>query len=196
MTRRMEQLAKLFFLTLMGALGAMLAGLIRYGGTIFMFSDPGFLFVSFGISGALMFAFYHLRGVSEAITASVIMSAVQFMTTTHWTNETAGLIWSFGVNTPALLLVYLFEKRFSLSRQLKTIVVASGYALILGFLTMTIMAIQQTESLAGFVIMQNCIDGFLLGLGLVAGITAGEMLLDALDHHATAIARKHTYHHS
>jgi hypothetical protein len=62
MVRYVEQIASLAFLTLAGVIGSAVVGLMVHGSGVFNTEDVGFSFVSFGLSGAFIFAFYHVRG--------------------------------------------------------------------------------------------------------------------------------------
>ena len=61
-----------------------------------------FAYVAFGLTGAFIFAFYHVRGLSEAITAAVCTSAVQFIVATASMPVLYSGFWSFGVNLPVV----------------------------------------------------------------------------------------------
>ena len=94
----------LSFMTLIGVMGSGVMGLLAYGGEISNYASPGFAFLSFGLSGAFIFAFFHIRGTSEAITVAVVVSTIQFGVALGWIKPINTAIWSYGVNIPVVML--------------------------------------------------------------------------------------------
>lgn len=184
MARFVEQVSKLAFLTLMGLVGSVVVGLMVHGSEVFDTTHIGFSFVSFGLSGAFIFAFYHVRGLSETITAAVVTSAVQFAIATNWITTLNAAIWSFGVNLPLILAAFLFERKLAPFRQYKFIVVALLYGAMFVLLTLVVSWLGTAQMLPATVFRQNFLDGLLIGLGLSVGIAAGEALVHSLEQHS------------
>jgi len=179
------QVLKLVLLTCTGLAGSIVIGLMVYGSEVFHFQSVGFSFVSFGLSGAFIFAFYHVRGLSETITAAVVVSAIQFAASTAWITVLYAAIWSFGVNLPLILVAFLFERKLAPFRQFKFGVVAVLYGAMFVLLTLLVAWLTGARLMAASVFRQNFFDGLLIGLGLALGIEAGEAFIYSLEHHAS-----------
>ncbi|MEK9138086.1 MAG: hypothetical protein AAB393_13250 [Bacteroidota bacterium] len=177
MVRYVEQISKLVFLTLTGIIGSVVVGLMVYGNDVFNTTHVGFSFISFGLSGAFIFAFYHVRGLSETITAAAVASAIQFGLASTWITTVNAAVWSFGVNLPLILVAFLFERKLAPFRQYKFIVVALLYGVMFVLLTLFVSWLTTSQMLPATVFRQNFVDGLLLGLGLALGIEAGEALV-------------------
>ncbi|MFN0157151.1 MAG: hypothetical protein ACKVRP_03655 [Bacteroidota bacterium] len=196
MTKYIEQLSKLAFLTLTGVIGSVVVGLMVYGNEVFGMTHIGFSFVSFGLSGAFIFAFYHVRGLSETITAAVVTSALQFAVASSWITPLNAAIWSFGVNLPLILVALIFERKLSPFRQYKFVVVALLYGVMFVLLTMFVSLLSGMQMLPPTVFRQNFVDGALIGLGLALGIEAGEALIHSLEHHQSLKHHGHIEKHA
>lgn len=181
------QLVKLILLTVAGVAGSIVIGLMRYGGDVFNMSSIAFSFVSFGLSGAFIFAFYHVRGLSETITAAVVVSAMQFVVSTAWITVLNAAVWSFGVNLPLILVAFLFERKLAPFRQFKFVVVALLYGAMFVVLTLLVAWWTAETLLPASVYRQNFVDGLLIGLGVAIGIEAGEALIHSFEHHSTPL---------
>lgn len=184
MIRYVEQISKLAFLTLAGVVGSVVVGLMVYGNEVFNTTHVGFSFVSFGLSGGFIFAFYHVRGLSETITAAALTSALQFAIASTWITPVNAAIWSFGVNLPLILVAFIFERKLSPFRQYKFIVVALLYGAMFVLLTLFVSMLGASQMLPGSVFRQNFFDGLLIGLGLSIGIEAGEALVHSIEQHS------------
>lgn len=184
MERYAEQLSKLAFLTITGVVGSIVVGLMAYGNEVFDMTHIGFSFVSFGLSGAFIFAFYHVRGLSETITAAAVTSAVQFAVSSSWITPLNAAIWSFGVNLPLILVAFIFERKLAPFRQYKFVVVALLYGVMFVLLTLVVSLFGGTQMLPASVFRQNFTDGLLIGLGLALGIEAGEALVHSIERHS------------
>lgn len=184
MVRYVEQISKLTFLTLTGLIGSVVVGLMVYGNDVFNPTHIGFSFVSFGLSGAFIFAFYHIRGLSETISAAVIASAVQFAIASTWITTLNAAIWSFGVNLPLILVAFIFERKLAPFRQYKFVVVALLYGVMFVLLTLFVSWLGTSQMLPAAVFRQNFFDGLLIGLGLAVGIEAGEAIVHSLEQHS------------
>ena len=184
MVRYVEQVSRLVFLTLTGLIGSVVIGLMVYGNEVFNPTHIGFSFISFGLSGAFIFAFYHVRGLSETITAGAVTSAVQFAISSTWITTVNAAIWSFGVNLPLILVAFLFERKLAPFRRYRFAVVAGLYGAMFVILTVVASLISSTEMPAA-IFRRNFLDGVLLGLGLSLGIEIGEALVHSIEHHTT-----------
>lgn len=175
---------KILVLTVAGALGAVVVGLLVHGSNVFVPTSPGFSFVSFGVSGALVFAFYHARGLSETITASVVVSAIQFVVASTYITMMQAIFFSFGLNLPVVVLAFVFERKLATLKQAKFIVVGLTYGAMFVLLTLLVSLFSGAGNLPAEVFRKNFVDGLLLGTGLGLGIEAGESLLHSLEHRA------------
>jgi hypothetical protein len=184
MVRYVEQISKLAFLTLTGLVGSVVVGLMVYGNEVFNTTHIGFSFVSFGLSGAFIFAFYHVRGLSETITAAAVTSAVQFAIASTWITTLNAAIWSFGVNLPLVLVAFIFERKLAPFRQYKFIVVALLYGVMFVLLTLFVSWLGTSQLLPAEVFRQNFLDGLLIGLGLAVGVEAGEAIVHSVEQHS------------
>jgi len=185
MSNYVAQVLKLVLLTCTGLACSIVVGLMMYGSEVFHFQSVGFSFVSFGLSGAFIFAFYHVRGLSETITAAVVVSAIQFAASTTWISVLNAAIWSFGVNLPLILVAFLFERKLAPFKQFKFMVVAGLYGVMFVLLTLLAAWLSGTGLLPASVFRGNFLDGLLIGLGVGLGIEAGEAFIHSLEHHST-----------
>jgi len=184
MKKLFSQIATIAVITLSGTAGAIVVGLLAYGSNVFKPESPGFSFVSFGFSGALIFAFYHVRGLSEAITASVVVSAVQFIAGSAYITMLKAVLFSFGLNIPVIALAFIFERKLAALRRLKFAVVSLTYGAMFVLLTLLSDVISGAGGLPALLFRENFVDGLLLGLGLGLGVEAGEAFMLSFEHPA------------
>jgi hypothetical protein len=184
MVKYVQHVFKLVLLTFAGTAGSVVIGLMVYGTEVFNAANVGFSFVSFGLSGAFIFAFYHVRGLSNTITAAVVVSTVQFAVSSAWITLLNAGIWSYGVNLPIILLAFIFERKLAPFKRLKFLVVAALYGTVFVLLTLLVAWITNAGLLPASVFRQNFVDGLLIGLGLGIGIEGGEAFIHSLEHHA------------
>ena len=177
------QMLTIVLLTLAGTLGAIIVGLLVHGSDVFNPASPGFSFVSFGLSGGLIFAFYHVRGISEAITAGVVASAVQFVAASAYITMLRAIVFSFGLNIPVIVVAFLFERKLATLKQAKFVVIALAYGVMFVLLTFLVDLLTGYTGLPASVFRENFLTGLFLGLGLGLGIEAGEALLQSYEHH-------------
>lgn len=182
----MQQLFKLLLITFMGTAASVAVGLMVYGGDVFKPTSASFAYFSFGLSGAFIFAFYHVRGVSETIIAAVIVSAIQFIVGTMWFPWLNAIVWSFGVNMPVVGLAFVFERKLAHFMQAKFTVVAITYSVMFTLLTLLVAALTGVEMLPARLFRDNSYDGLLIGLGLGLGIEAAEALVRSWEEHKNA----------
>jgi len=179
-----SQILKIFLLAVAGGAGSCIVGLLVYGSNVFNLASPGFSFISFGVSGALVFAFYHVRGLSETITAAVVVSTIQFIASSTFVSVKQALLFSFGLNIPVVVLVFVFERKLATLKQAKFVVVGLTYGAMFVLLTLVVSMVAGSGSVPAEVFQKNFVDGLLLGTGLGLGIEAGEAFLHSLEHHA------------
>jgi hypothetical protein len=149
--------------------------------------------VSFGLSGALIFAFYHVRGLSEAITAAVAASAVQFVAASPYVTMLNAGLFSFGLNVPVVVLAFLFERKLAPLKALRFVIVAATFGAMFVLLTLLVGVFRGTSGVPAEAFQKNFVDGLLLGLGLGLGIGGGEAFIHSLEHPAGgAPAAKHS----
>jgi thiamine transporter ThiT len=184
MRRPVSQIITIAAITVAGTAGAVVVGLLAYGSNVFNPQSPGFSFVSFGFSGALIFAFYHVRGLSEAITASVIVSALQFIAGSTYITMLRAILFSFGLNIPVITLAFVFERKLAAHRRIKFAVVSLTYGTMFVLLTLLADVISGAGGLPAMLFRENFVDGLLLGLGLGLGVEAGEAFMLSFEHPA------------
>ena len=176
----------MLLITLAGVSGSVVFGLMTYGGKVFNLASPGFSFLAYGLSGAFIFSFYHVRGLSETITIAVVVSTVQFILSLTWFSMLSAGIWSFGVNLPVVVLAFLFERKLLPLKQARFLVVALVYGAVFVLLSLIGGWLAGVEEMPATVFRENFIDGLLIGLGLGLGVQAGEALVHSIEHHRTA----------
>ncbi|MEI7905921.1 MAG: hypothetical protein WCI84_01045 [Bacteroidota bacterium] len=181
------QLWKLALITLTGALGSITAGLMLHGSDVFNYSGINFAFVAFGLSGAFIFSFYHLYGLSNSITAALATSIVQFIIASSWMPMLNAGFWSFGVNLPVIWLAFLFERKLAVFHWGKFLVVGIVYGAVFVLLTLVVGMIQVSTNIPSAVFRDNFVDGLLIGLGMGLGVQAGEANIHSLE---TKVPRK------
>lgn len=185
MVKFVEQILKLALLTFAGFAATVIIGLMVYGGDVFDPGSIGFSFVSYGLSGAFIFAFYHARGLSECITTAVVVSVIQFILASSWVTMLNAGVWSFGVNLPIILVAFLFERKLAPFRHFKFVVVALLYGAMFVMLTLAVALLTGTDLLPAELFRRNFLDGVLIGLGLGIGLEAGEAFVHSLEHRST-----------
>ena len=182
MKRAMRQVLTICALTISGTVGAIVVGLCMYGSDVFNVVSPGFSFVSFGLSGALVFAFYHVRGLSESITAAVVVSAVQFVLASQFIAMLRAILFSFGLNLPVIALAFVFERKLAPLARWKFLMVGMMYGAMFVVLTLIVDLLAGPGGLPAQLFRENLLDGLLLGWGLGLGIEGGEALVHSLEH--------------
>lgn len=177
------QVFKLTLITAVGWAATVAVGLIVYGGNVFRPSSVAFAFLSYGLSGAFIFAVYHVRNVSETITAAVLVSAVQFIVGTAWFPWLNALVWSYGVNMPVVALAFMFERKLAHFKQAKFTVVALVYSVMFVLLTLIVAVLGGVEMLPASLFRDNWLDGLLIGLGLGLGVEGAESFIHSWEEH-------------
>lgn len=184
------QAYRTLIITIVGTVGAIVLGLLRFGSDVFSLTSPGFAFVVYGFSGALIFAFYHVRGVSDALTAAVVASAVQLVASLAYISMLQAVLFSFGLNVPVVILAFLFERKLAPLRVIRFAVVAVVYGCMFVILTLLVGAFSGTAGIPAETFQKNFVDGLLLGLGLGLGVGGAEALLHSMEHAEWATRRE------
>ncbi len=169
-----SQIWKLGLITFTGTLGSITLGLMLHGSDVFNYTGINFAFVAFGISGAFIFSFYHVYGLSNCTTAAVTTSVIQFIIASNWMPMLNAGFWSFGVNLPVIWLAFLFERKLSALHWAKFMVVGVVYGAVFVLLTLVVGMIQVSSQIPSSVFQDNFVDGLLIGLGMGLGVQAGE----------------------
>jgi len=173
---------RLILITFVGFAGSMIAGLMIYGGDIFIPQSAGFAYyIMFGFSTSFIFAFYHVRGLSNTITAAVSTGAIIFVVATVWMPILNAAIWSFGVNLSVVVLAFLFERKLANLKQWKFIVVGVVYGAIFVLLTLSVGVLTKVAILPPALFQKNYLDGLWLGLALGIGIEIAESIIHSVD---------------
>jgi hypothetical protein len=184
MKQWLGEMWRLILITFLGFSGGMIAGLMIYGGDIFIPQSAGFAYyIMFGLSTSFIFAFYHVRGLSNTITAAVSTGAVIFVVASFWMPVLNASIWSFGVNLSVVVLAFLFERKLAYFKQWKFIVVGIVYGAIFVLLTLAIGILTKVASLPPELFQKNYLDGLWLGLSLGIGIEIAESIIHSVDLH-------------
>jgi len=172
---------KLSLITVIGLAGSTTLGLMMHGSDVFIPQGPEFAYIAFGLSGAFIFAFYHVRGLSNTVSAAVSVSALQFVVATVWMPTLNSIIWSFGVNLPVVWLAFLFERKLAVFHGGKFIVVGIVYGTMFVLLTLLVGVFERVSSMPAGVFRDNFVDGLLIGLGMGLGVQGGEAFIHSLD---------------
>ena len=188
MKKCIGELWRLSFITFLGFLGSLIAGLMLNGSEIFDPRSAGFAyFVMYGISTSFIFAFYHVRGLSNTITAAVSTGAVIFIIAMAWMPVVNSVIWSFGVNLSVIVVAFLFERKLENIKQWKFIFVGVYYGAVFVLLTLLVSLLTKVEALPSSLFQRNFLDGLWLGLSLGVGIEIAESIIHSIDLHVHAI---------
>ena len=187
MKQWLGELWRLLLIMSLGFAGSMIAGLMIYGGDIFVPQSAGFAYyIMFGFSTSFIFAFYHVRGLSNTITAAVSTGAVIFVIAAFWMPVLNAAIWSFGVNLSVVVLAFLFERKLAYFKQWKFIVVGVVYGAIFVLLTLSVGILTKVATLPPELFQKNYIDGLWLGISLGIGIEIAESIVHSVDLHKQA----------
>jgi hypothetical protein len=175
---------RLAFITVLGFLGSMIAGLMLYGTDIFDPKSPAFVyFIMYGVSTSFIFAFYHVRGLSNTITTAVITGAIIFIIAMAWMPVINAVIWSFGVNLSIIVVAFLFERKLEKFKQWKFMFVGVYYGAIFVLLTFFVSILTKVEALPSSLFRNNFLDGLWLGLSLGVGVEIAESIIHSIDLH-------------
>jgi hypothetical protein len=191
MKQWIEEMWRLLLITVLGFTGSMTAGLMIYGGDIFNPQSPGFAYyIMFGLSTSFIFAFYHVRGLSNTITAAVSTGAVIFVVASFWMPVLNAAIWSFGINLSVVVLAFLFERKLAYFKQWKFIVVGVVYGAIFVLMRLLVSILTGVATLPPALFQNYYKDGLWLGLSLGIGVEIAESIVHSVDLHREATRGK------
>jgi ABC-type multidrug transport system permease subunit len=191
MKQWIEEMWRLLLITVLGFAGSMIAGLMIYGGDVFIPQSAGFAYyIMFGLSTSFIFAFYHVRGLSNTITAAVSTGAVIFVVASFWMPVLNAAIWSFGVNLSVVVLAFLFERKLANFRHWKFLVVGVVYGAIFVLLTFLVGVLTRVAIMPPALFQKNYLDGLWLGLSLGIGVEIAESIVHSVDLHREATREK------
>jgi hypothetical protein len=180
MNKLFSMLWKLLLISAIGLVGSLTLGLMMHGSYVFDPKGAEFAYIAFGASGAFIFAFYHVRGLSDTITAAVSVSAVQFVIASVWMPILNSVVWSFGVNIPVVWLAFLFERKLSAFHWGKFVVVGVVYGTMFVLLTLIVGVLSNLSAMPAIMFRDNFVDGLLIGLGMGLGVQGGEAFIQSL----------------
>jgi hypothetical protein len=192
MKKWLGEMWRLILITFLGFAGSMIAGLMSYGGEIFSSQSVGFAYyIMFGFSTSFIFAFYHVRGLSNTITAAVSTGTIIFVVATFWMPVLNAAIWSFGVNLSVVVLAFLFERKLAYFKQWKFIVVGVVYGALFVLLTLSVGILTKVVTMPPALFQKNYLDGLWLGLSLGIGVEIAESIVHSIDLHRQAKRETH-----
>lgn len=180
MKRFIVPLWKMVLITATGTLGSITLGLLLHGSGVFDPAGVSFAFVAFGLTGSFIFAFYHVYGLSNSVTAAVSTGVVQFIIASNWMPMLNAGVWSFGVNLPAVWLAFLFERKLASLRWARFMAVGAVYGTVFVLLTLIVGLAHDYAAIPSAVFQENFVDGLLIGLGMGSGVQLGEANIDSL----------------
>jgi len=173
---------RLVLITVLGFLGGMIAGLMVYGSEIFDPQSAGFAyFITYGISTSFIFAFYHVRGLSNTLTAAISVGALLFVMATVWMPVLNAAIWSFGVNLSVVVIAFLFERKLANFKQWKFLFVGVFYGAVFVLLTLSVALLTKVQALPPALFQKNYLEGLWLGLSLGIGVEIAESIIHSID---------------
>jgi sulfite exporter TauE/SafE len=165
----------------------MTAGLMTYGGEIFDPYSAGFAaYILYGMSTAFIFAFYHVRGLANAITTAFLTGLAIFVIAWSLMPALNAAIWSFGVNLSVIIPAFLFERKLAQFKQWRFIFIGVIYGSVFVLLTLLVDVITKVEALPPSLFQKNYLDGLWLGLSLGVGVEVAESIIHSVDLHKQA----------
>lgn len=177
------QLWRLALITILGMFGSIIAGLMRYGSSILSPTEIAFSFVAFGFSGAFIFAFYHVRGLSNTISAALSIGVLQFIVSSLQMPVLYSGVWSLGVNLPVVALAFIFERKLVSLRQWKFLVVSVVYGGMFVLLTLLVATLTSVSNMPAGIFRENFYDGLLMGAGIGIGVEVAESFIHSVELH-------------
>jgi len=185
------QLWRLVLITFLGLAGSMIAGLMVYGGSIFSPAQIGFAYIAYGFTGGFIFAFYHVRGLSNTIAAAVTVGALQFVGGSMWMPVVNSAVWAFGVNLSVVVLAFLFERKLAGFKHWKFTVVGIIYGGLFVLLTLVVGLLTNVQAMPPKLFQENFLDGLWIGLGLGLGVEVAESIIQSVEqHHQAAVEQR------
>jgi hypothetical protein len=190
MKQWLEEIWRFILIAILGFIGSMVAGLLNYGGSIFNPQSAGFAYyIVFGISTALIFAFYHMWGLTPTIVGALGISTALFIIIAVFVPFWPILnlaFWMFAVNMSVVVLAFLFERKMSYFKHWKFIVISIIYGSVFVLLTLIVGMFKGTTMISAEIFQKIFIDGIVLGVGLGIGIEIAESIVHSVDFHRQA----------
>ena len=195
MKQWLGEMWRLFLIIVLGFLGSMIAGLLNYGGNIFVTQSPGFAYyIVFGFSTSLIFAFYHMWGLSPTIVGALGISTALFIIIAlfvpFWPIINLAF-WMFAVNMSVVVLAFLFERKLAYLKQWKFIVISIIYGSLFVLLTLIVGFFKGIIMMSAEIFQKIFIDGIVLGVGLGIGVEIAESIVHSVDLHRQAKREVH-----
>lgn len=182
MKKILGQLWRLLLIVALGFTGSLIAGLMSYGTEVFELQSSAFAyFVIYGISTSFIFAFYHVRGLSETITAAVTTGAIIFVLASFLMPQINSAIWSFGVCLSVIVIAFLFERKMANIRQWRFIFVGIYYGALFVILFLIVGIVTNVIAFPPSIFQQIFFDGLRLGLGVGVGVEVAEAIIHSVD---------------
>ena len=177
-----SNLWRLVLITLLGFLGSLIPGLMKYGGEIFDPLTVGFAyFILYGVCTSFIFAFYHVRGLISTIGVAFLAGALIFIITPSWMPTINSIVWSFGVSLSVIFIAFLFERKLANFKRWKFIFVGLFYGAIFVLLTFLMGIFVNVTAIPAETFQKNFVDGLLLGLCVSLGVDLAEVLIHSVD---------------
>ncbi|MBN1398219.1 MAG: hypothetical protein JXA06_09345, partial [Bacteroidetes bacterium] len=172
---------RLVLITLLGFIGSLISGLMKYGGEIFDPLTVGFAyFILYGICTSFIFAFYHVRGLISTIGVAFLAGAIIFIITPSWMPTINSIVWSFGVSLSVIFIAFLFERKLAGFKRWKFIFVGLFYGAIFVLLTFLMGIFVNVTAIPAETFQKNFVDGLLLGLCVSLGVDLAEVLIHSV----------------
>jgi len=187
MKNTVNEIWRIVLITILGTLGSMVAGLMKYGGEVFVPSTTPFAyFLAYGFGSSCIFAFYHVKGLSNSISAAMVMGAILFVGISLLMPVLYSAIYSFGVMIAVVILAFLFERKLAYMKHWKFIVVGIIFGELYVLLTLAVLLLTKASGMSAGAFQQNFFDGMIMGLGLGLGIETAESVIHSVELHQQA----------
>lgn len=178
---------RLLLITFLGFAGSTIAGLMVHGGDIFnRFSTSFAYYIAYGFCSACIFAFYHMRGLSDTISIAMVIGAILFVGIAFLMPIIYSAIWSFGVTVSVILLAFLFERKFAYFKHWKFIAIGIIFGALFVLLRLIVLLITGASELSPGEFQKNFLDGLCMGVGLGIGVEIAEAIIHSVDLHKQA----------
>ncbi len=179
---------RLILITLLGFIGSLIPGLMKYGGEIFDPLTVGFAyFILYGLCTSFIFAFYHVRGLVSTIGIAFLVGALIFIITPSWMPTINSVVWSFGVSLSVIFIAFLFERKLADFKRWRSIFVGLFYGAIFVLLTFLMGIFVNVTVIPAETFQKNFVDGLLLGLCVSLGVDLAEVLIRSIDLRARVV---------
>jgi hypothetical protein len=187
MEKNIQELWRLLLIIILGTAGSMIAGLMVYGGKIFSIMDTSFdYYIAYGFCSSAIFSFYHVRGLSNTISVSMVFGSVLFVGISFIMPILHAAIYSFGVTTAVILLAFLFERKLAYLKHWKFIAVGIIFGELFVLLNLISLVLAGAKDLLPEMFQRNFLDGLWMGFGLGLGVESAESIIHSVELHKEA----------